>query len=158
MGFKKSNPWRWRPGQSGNPAGRPPGIKGFVVGRRFVHPWTQWPKGQSGNPVGRRPGTGIRQRQVRLLDAMAGGESYDFDEAVDVILGEEALLGTHRKGRPRGRPFQKESALPPAACAQDPPATLQPAVPPPPQLPRWLPQFQRPPVPGRDGPDFPRPR
>jgi len=154
MGFKPGNPWRWQPGQSGNPAGRTPGIKAHIPCRRTVHPRTQWRKGQSGNPRGRRPGTGIRQRQARLLESMAVGKPYDFDEAVDLLLGRL----NYRKGRPRGRPFPKKSVLPLAAPGQVPPATPPPPIPPPPQLPRWLPQFQRPPVPGRDGPDFPRPR
>jgi hypothetical protein len=109
MGFKPGNPWRWRPGQSGNPAGRPPGIKAYTPCRRHVHPRTQWRKGQSGNPRGRIPGTGSRQRRTRLLAAMEAGRPYDFDEAVEVLLGKVVLLGTRRKGRPR-RPFTWRSA------------------------------------------------
>jgi len=71
--FRKGNmiglDTRWKPGQSGNPAGRPPG-PGFPTyswgaGGR----WTRFRPGVSGNSRGRPPGTGWRQRAGELLTA-----------------------------------------------------------------------------------------
>jgi hypothetical protein len=75
---------------------------------------------------------------------MVTGKNYDFDEAVDLLI--EPL--SRRKGRPRGQPFLKKSAIPPGPAAlppdPSPDAKFLPA------LPRWLPQFRQPPMPGRD--------
>ena len=56
----------WRPGQSGNPNGRPPGR---MFGSWGFHPWNrgQFQKGVSGNPAGRPRGSGWRQLAEKII-------------------------------------------------------------------------------------------
>jgi hypothetical protein len=87
--FRKGNmiglDTRWKPGQSGNPAGRPlgPGFKNYGWGGGRS---SRFRPGVSGNPAGRPPGTGWRQRAEELCAARGWKDADSKAAAAFFIL------------------------------------------------------------------------